>query len=104
MKRVALRLGPGQVFYLKRLLQEGLSGDTFEEVVMTLFLIGLQSRVPAVWMQDWLRELEPKRPSKRARGGLARAAKLTALRRSEIARRAAMARWKKAPSASEDQA
>lgn len=94
MKRVTLRLGPGQVFYLKRLLRRGLSGDTFEEVVMTLFLCGLREHVPAAWMQEWVRSLKPRKTTGKARGGHARAAKLTAERRTQIARNAAKSRWR----------
>jgi hypothetical protein len=92
VKRVTLRLGPAQVFYVQRLLKRALSGDTFDEVVMTLFLAGLREYVPAEWMREWVEGLKPKRP-KRAKGGHARAAALSAARRTEIAKKSAQRRW-----------
>jgi len=87
------------VFYLKKLIHGGINGDTFEEVAMTLFLCGLRERVPAAWMQEWLQSLKPRKATGKARGGQAgghaRAARLSAERRREIASKAANTRWRR---------
>ena len=67
MKRVTLRLGPAQVFYIERLLADGLAGETFEKVTMNLFLAGLREHVPASWMQEWLARLKESERAKRRR-------------------------------------
>jgi hypothetical protein len=51
-KKVTLHLGPARRLYVERLLARGLSGDTPEEVVETLFCRGLQECVPAEWMRE----------------------------------------------------
>lgn len=61
-KKVTIRLGRARRMYIERLIERGLSGDTAEEVVETVFCRGLQECVPAEWMRE-ASDLAKRRPA-----------------------------------------
>lgn len=60
--KIKITLGRARRMYCERLLRRGLSGNSIEEVVDTVFNRGLQECVPAEWMREAI-----DRANKRAR-------------------------------------
>jgi hypothetical protein len=63
--KIKIKLGPARRMYVERLLERGLSGNTFDEVVDTIFCRGLQELVPAEWMREAVDLAERRRAARR---------------------------------------
>lgn len=49
-----LRIGPARRFYIGRLLNTGLHGNSPAEVIETIFCAGLQQTVRPEWTRDFV--------------------------------------------------